>query len=315
MRRAARLAGGALALVLLLPGVALAHAGEPLAPHDAWRAWSWPPTIVLPLLLTGALYLAGVRALWRAAGAGRGVRRAEAAAFAAGWLTLFIALLSPIHEMGEALLSAHMVQHELLMAIAAPLLVLGRPLVAWLWAVPPAWRRALGRAAAAPAVAGPWHAISAPLAATALHGVAIWLWHAPALYQLSLRNEWVHAAQHASFLFTALLFWWAVLGHARGAAIGTSVLCLFVTALHSGGLGALLTFATRLWYPAYAATTPAWGMSPLEDQQLAGLIMWIPGGIAYLVAALALFGSLLTAEPQASSVDGTAAAPRIVEDR
>jgi cytochrome c oxidase assembly factor CtaG len=210
---------------------------------------------------------------------------------------LALALVSPIHALGGALLSAHMVQHEILMVVATPLLVLGRPLVPALWAIPAGWRRALGRAARRAPVRAAWLALTRPLIAAVVHGSTIWLWHTPSLYQAGLRSAAIHTTQHIAFIVTALLFWWAVL-HARRARSGEAVLALFVTVLHTGALGALLAFSGSLWYPAYAATTGPWGLSPLEDQQLAGLIMWIPGGLAYLVAALTIVGGWLSAPRQ-----------------
>jgi cytochrome c2 len=120
------------------------------------------------------------------------------------------------------------------------------------------------------------------------------LWHLPPLYQRSLVSETAHAGQHASFLFTALLFWWALLhGERARARAGASVLYLFGTAVYTGGLGALLTVSTRLWYPLYLGRTASWGLTPLEDQQLAGLLMWMPGALSYLVAALVLAAAWL----------------------
>jgi len=136
--------------------------------------------------------------------------------------------------------------------------------------------------------------VSLPVVAWILHAAAIWIWHAPPLFQATLHSETVHTAQHLSFLFTGLLFWWALLRgteNRRGRVAG--VLYLFTTALHTNLLGALLTFSRRVWYPIYGASTAPWGLTPLEDQQLAGLIMWIPAGIAYLVAALALIARVL----------------------
>jgi len=285
MRRAAAV----LVASMLVPRAAAAHAGRALEPHDIGRAWlDFDPLVVILLWLIGALYWRGIDALWREQ-PGRGIRRWEARCFAAGWLTLVVALLTPIHALGEALFAAHMVQHELIMAIAAPLLVLGRPVIPLLWALPMHWRRRLGAFTATPAVRSTWRTITRPLPAFLIHGIAIWGWHVPALYQASLASGFIHALQHASFLGTALLFWWAVI-HPRDlrAGYGAAVFYLFATAMHSGGLGALLTFAARPWYQAYAATTAAWGLTPLEDQQLAGLIMWIPSGLSYLTAALAL---------------------------
>jgi cytochrome c oxidase assembly factor CtaG len=124
--------------------------------------------------------------------------------------------------------------------------------------------------------------------------VVLWSWHAPALFQATLASEFVHALQHASFLFSALLFWWAVIhGRQRALGFGLAVLYMFTTALHSGLLGALLTFAKSVWYPVYSDQTRAWGLTPLEDQQIGGLIMWVPAGLVYITAALALFAGWL----------------------
>jgi putative membrane protein len=120
-----------------------------------------------------------------------------------------------------------------------------------------------------------------------VHGVALWVWHIPFLFQATLTNDLVHTLQHASFLGSALLFWWAIIYGKRGvASYGAGVLYLFVTSVHSGILGALLTFTRRVWYPIYAPTAAEWGLTPIEDQQLGGLIMWVPAGVVYIVAAL-----------------------------
>lgn len=270
------------------------HDGAPLQPHDLWSAWSFEPAVVVALALTAWLYLNGVRALWRSAAPGHGIRAWETVAFALGWVTLALALVSPLHRLGGALFSAHMAQHELLMAMAAPLLVLGRPLVPFLWALPISWRRALGVWAGTAPVAVVWQLLTLPLVAWAVHAVAIWVWHVPALYQATLRNEAIHALQHGSFLGTALLFWWALL-RGREGRLGrpAAVVYLFTTAVHTSLLGALLAFSSRVWYPIYQSSTTPWGLTPLADQQLAGLIMWVPPGLAYLVAALAIAASWL----------------------
>jgi putative membrane protein len=272
----------------------LLHDTQPLAPHDLWTAWSFEPAVVAGLVLTGWLYLQGVRAVWAGAGRGRGVQVWEAGAFGAGWFLLLMGLVSPLHRLGEILFSAHMIQHELLMAAAAPLLVLGRPIVAFLWAVPMRWRKTAGSWSAAHPVQTVWSMISRPPVAWTLHAVAIWLWHAPPLYQAALASEVVHTLQHLSFLGTGLLFWWSLFcGREGRLGAPFAVVYLFTTAVHTSLLGALLTFSSRLWYPLYASSTAAWGLTPLEDQQLAGLIMWIPAGIAYLIAALAVTTSWL----------------------
>jgi putative membrane protein len=287
-----RCAGAALALAAPL----LAREGEPLAPHDLWTAWSFEPGIVIPLALAALLYWRGSRPLWSAESPGRGIRPWEALCFWAGWLSLFLALCSPLHPLGEVLFSAHMVQHEILMLVAAPLLVLGRPLVPFLWALPGSWRKQSGNLGKTALIEKPWHFLSAPAVATFLQAVALWIWHAPVLYQATLDSEWVHAAQHLSFMVTALLFWWAILrGSDRQASYGAGVLYLFITLLQSSMLGALLTFSTAPWYPAYAKTTAAWGTTPWNDQIVAGLIMWGPAGMVYVGAAVAMCASYLKA--------------------
>jgi cytochrome c oxidase assembly factor CtaG/cytochrome c2 len=274
-----------------------AHEGEPLAPHDLWGAWTFDAGTTIPLVLAAVLYAIGMRKLTRDAAAhGQATRRWRAAGFTVGWLTLAIALLSPVHAAAEALFSVHMVQHEMLIVVAAPLLVLSRPLVPILWALPAPWRRRLGRTLQKRPVRRAWAVLSSMPVAWALHAVAIWIWHLPVLYDRTLTSSIAHAAQHASFLATALLFWWSI---ARGRAARTAgVLALFTTAVHTGALGALIALSPTPWYPRYGETSGAWGLTALEDQQLAGLIMWMPATIAYVAGALWLAAGWLR-EPRA----------------
>ncbi len=280
---------GAAAAVLAPWASAAAHDGRPIEPHDLWTSWSLEPWAIALLAVSAALYWRGARRVWRAAGTGRGTRVIDAAAFAGGWALLAFALLSPLHAAGSVLLSAHMVQHEVLVLLAAPLLVLGRPVVPALWAMSPTMRNRLGAVGRRPLVRTPWRWLTRPLDAAAVHGVAIWIWHAPPAYEAAVRSPILHALEHATFLSTALLFWWSML-HVRSSRgrDGQAISAVFLTALHTGALGALLAFSNDLWYPVYAATTGPWGLSPVEDQQLAGLIMWIPGGGVYVLAGLAL---------------------------
>lgn len=271
-----------LAALLLIPALALAHEGEPLAPHDLWSAWSFDPGTVIPLAISALLYLRGARA-------SRGIGLRQQALFWSGWVVLALSLVSPLHPLGEVLFSAHMAQHEILMLLAAPLLVLSRPLVALLWGLPFGWRRDAGAWSKTRPVQRIWKALTAPMTAWWIHAIALWAWHAPVLFQATLRNEFVHAAQHASFLGSALLFWWALFYANGERSYGMGVFYIFTTAIHTGILGALLTFARSVWYPAYAETAPLWGLTPIQDQQIGGLIMWVPAGLVYVVAGLALF--------------------------
>ncbi|WP_149538539.1 cytochrome c oxidase assembly protein [Siccirubricoccus phaeus] len=268
---------GLTALLLLWPGAALAHGGD--AP-----GWQFDPLVAGPLLGFLTLYLGGLARLGR-----RAARlAAPAAAWLTGWLVLAGALLSPLHGLGELMFTAHMVEHELVMAVAAPLLVLGRPMAVALWAFPPAARRRIGRGARALRL--PWRWLTHPAAATFLHGAAIWLWHVPALFDAVIGHAGLHRAQHLSFLLSALLFWWAMLRRAKPLV---AVADLFVTMLHTGLLGTLLVLAPRVLYGVQTAEAARFGLTPLEDQQLAGLVMWVPGGVVYAAAALLLLGRAL----------------------
>jgi putative membrane protein len=269
----------------------------------ALPGWSFEPATIVALLLSGSLYLGGVVRLWRRAGTGRGIRRLEVAAFTIGWCVLALALLSPLHELGEALFSAHMLQHELLMVVAAPLLVLGRPLVPVIWALPHSWRRTVGALVHRPAIRMTWHALTIPLVACGVQGVVMLGWHLPLLYDAAVVHSWIHATEHATFLASAMLFWWVVVERRSQAARGRLLLYVIATAGYSGALGALLTFAQAPLYPVYQSTV-AWGLTPLADQQLAGLIMWIPAGMIYLVAALLLARSWISQPARHSPVAG-----------
>jgi len=252
------------------------------------------PLAVFSLGLAAWLYARGLAEIWRRAGGRKGIRGWEAACFGAGWLALAVAVASPLHPWGERLFSAHMAQHEMLILVAAPLLVLGRPLIAFLWAFPAAARERVGEWAASRPVSAVWTAITGPLAVFLIHGLALWLWHAPALYEAALQSNAIHLLEHASFFGSAALFWWALI-HGRYGRLGygVAVFYVFATALHSGVLGALLTFAPRVWYPIDADRTAFWGLQPLEDQQLAGLIMWVPAGALFVALSLCLFAAWL----------------------
>jgi cytochrome c oxidase assembly factor CtaG/cytochrome c551/c552 len=247
---------------------------------------NFDPGVAIPLVVTALLYAAGQRVRGSATGARKLL-------FWSGWAALAIALLSPIHEMGESLFSVHMLQHEILMLIAAPLLVLSRPLVPMLHGMPFSWRRALGRGSKTTPVRRTWNAVTHPAGAWSIHAAALWIWHYPPLFDATLENDWIHAAQHLSFLLSALLFWWSLFYARKRNAHGAGVLYIFTTAVHTSILGALLTLSTRPLYAAYAHSTAAFGLTPLEDQQIGGLIMWVPAGLVYMAAGLVLFARWL----------------------
>jgi len=270
---------------------AFAHPVEGGAtPETIWRSWTLEPLVVMLLVATALIYTVGVVRLRRAPRGGRAVHRWHVVAFAAGWVTTAIALVSPLDAAGGALFSAHMVQHELLMIVAAPLLVFGSPMLAFLWTLGPAARRATMHTLRQRPLVTIWSALTAPAVVWLLHGIALWLWHLPALYDAAIASEAIHALEHACFFVSAGLFWWGITrGRYGRLGYGSAVLYVFATAMHSGLLGAALTLSPRVWYPAHAATTAAWGLSPLEDQQLAGLIMWIPASLIFIAMGLYYF--------------------------
>jgi putative membrane protein len=272
-------------LAALFVAIAPAAGHETGLASDDAAASSFKLPIVLQLAAVAILYAIGAIRVWRRAGFGHGLRTTSFLLFTAGWLVLVAALRSPLDSLSGQLFTAHMIEHELLMGLAAPLLVAARPLGILLWALPRAWRHTLGQMAQSSMLSYAWNWLTAPLVATVLHGVAIWVWHAPALFRKSLTHDWVHWLQHASFLGTGLLFWWAMFSLIRRrqpAAIGH----LFVTSVHTSLLGALLAFSPRAWFEFQSIGAPAFGLTALQDQQLAGLVMWIPGGMSYFGAAL-----------------------------
>jgi cytochrome c oxidase assembly factor CtaG len=239
------------------------------------------------LIIAAALHARGLHRLSRT-GNHRPHVALWALLFTLGWSALAIALVSPLATESAGLFSAHMVQHEILMVIAAPLMVLSRPLAIWTWALPPGWRQSIARPFRSGAVSSAWRMLTTPFIASVLHAVAIWVWHVPRLFEAAESSIAVHALQHTAFLFSALLFWWTLLKPGHERQTGAAVLCLFFTMLHTAALGVLLTFSSEVWYPVSTAGAAHWGLTPLEDQQLGGLIMWVPGGVPYVIAALAL---------------------------
>lgn len=214
--------------------------------------------------------------------------RLRIGAFVGGCAAFAIAVLSPLEPLADRSFAAHMIQHELLMAVAAPLLIVSHVGLELLRRLPRSARRNVGRLLASDPWRRTWRFWSRPLHAWGIHAVMIWAWHMPALFQLALERDAVHALEHFCFLGSALLFWWAMFHPRRRAALGGSILYLFTTAVHTAVLGALLATSRSIWYPVYVNSVSPFGLTPLEDQQLAGLVMWIPAGMVYLVAALAI---------------------------
>lgn len=261
------------------------HTGRPPAPHDLWSAWTVDLWTAASFATVCVLYAVGRHR--------RRVRRQSSRSdvlFVAGLGAAGLALLSPLDTVAAALASAHMVQHLLLVLVAAPLLAASRPAATLLAGTPTRVRRGIGRwrhrlRLRRPVTARARH----PLPAFLVYVGTLWFWHASVPYQRALDHGYVHVLMHATFLGAGLLLWAALLDAAAtpDAAAG-GVLLAFAVSFQGAFLGALLTFADTAWYPGYAESTDRWGLTPVADQQLAGALMWVPGGLVHILAALAL---------------------------
>jgi cytochrome c oxidase assembly factor CtaG len=261
-----------------------------ISPSDLWRSWSFDPLIITGIVLLAVAYVRGLQRLW-SRGRGRGITVLQSASFAAGIAVLVAALVSPLDRLSSSLFSAHMIQHLLLILVAAPLLVAGSAGTAIGLALPLPARRTVRGWEHNSWTRSVTEVLTRPVPVLLLHLTALYLWHLPVLYQAALANDAVHALEHACFFGTAWLFWWLIIDEKgrRKLGNGAAVLFVFIAGVASGALGALLTFAPSALYPIQALGARAWGLTPLQDQQLAGLIMWVPAGVVYVLAAAVLF--------------------------
>jgi len=237
-------------------------------PPDAWRQWDLHPSVVIGLALLGGLYvyLGGLAA-----------PRRRVASFAGALLVLGVSLNGPLHNLSDGyLFSAHMVQHLVLTLAFPPLLLYGTP--AWVVRplLRPHWVLRLARWA------------TRPLAAGMLFSVPITLWHFPQFYEAALEHHPLHIVQHLVFLATGVVMWWPVLSPSPElprASYLTQLLYLFALGLPMSVAGALITLSGAVLYPFYATAPRVWGLAPLADQQVGGLVMWVGGTIYLWVAA------------------------------
>jgi putative membrane protein len=234
------------------------------------------PSTVVGIAALGSLYA------WRAHRAERSVSSAQATAFASGLAAMFFCLNGPLHDLSDTyLFSAHMVQHLALTFLVAPLLLLGTPG----WMLRPALR--------VPAVAAIARWVTRPSRCFILFNVTIAVWHLPPLYNLSMAHHGVHIAEHLMFLVTAVLVWWPLLSPLpelpRLAYPGQMLYC-FLMSLPMSVVAIYIAMADHVLYPAYEAAPRLWGILPLQDQMIGGLIMWIPGGLfLYSVMTVVFF--------------------------
>lgn len=266
-------------LIALGAAPALAH-----GTREGPVGWTLDPLLTVPLALSLIIYVAGwIRLSKRASSPVR------PGLFLAGWAVLALSLTSPLHEAGERSFTMHMIEHELIMVVSTLLLALSNAGGVLAWGLPFALRRVLAGGWKSP-LQDLWKRLTEPVAATIVQGAVMWGWHAPPLFDRALDSFGWHVAQHAFFFVSSLLFWWAMLHpRGRGSGYGVSAVCLFATSLIGGALGALMSFSSSPWYADYAAMgMTGIGLDPVDDQRLAGLIMWIPGGLVHGAMALAL---------------------------
>jgi cytochrome c oxidase assembly factor CtaG len=243
-------------------------------------AWNWEPSIIIGTALIVGLYLYGIGPLRRKYQLATEVKRGQVVAFLLGVFIMFLALVSPLDELGDSyLFSAHMVQHLFITLVGPPLLLIGTP--AWLLQ-PLLRKRAVFLIA---------RVLTFPALAFLLYNADFWLWHAPPLYNATLENQGVHILEHVTFIVFGILNWWPIFSPSEELprlSLGGQILYIFLTGMPTVALGAGLTFFPPLYAP-YLAAPRIWGLSAAVDQQLGGLIMWIPGNIFYIVIVSIIF--------------------------
>ena len=263
------------------------------------RSWSIPPAATFALVLSALIYVRGWWPLRRVGSPN--IPPWRAATFLLGLLTLWVALASPMDVFNSFVLTAHMLQHMLLMMVAPPLILLGAPLVPMVRGLP---------IFAAREFAGPFlnwsvakrvgSALTNPVFAVLLMGVTMFAWHTPVLYELALRSPAWHQTEHACFLVASLIFWWPLVQPWPSRAQWprwAMVPYLLVADLQNTALSAILAFSDRVIYPSYSTVPRLFHFSALEDQVAAGAIMWVVGSLAFVVPAIVIAVECLSSKP------------------
>jgi putative membrane protein len=265
-----------------------------------WTSWQFDAWLTLALVLVALIYLRGWLRLRQ-----RGARRFSPWRLAAFFLavsTVGLATQSPIEPFSTLLLQMHMLQHVLLMFVAPPLVWMADPELPLLVGLPKVLRRHL----AVPILRDPlvrWvtHLLAHPAVALGLFVVTAWTWHLPALYQAALTSQTWHQVEHASFFLAAIVFWRVVIGpYPNRSTLSRWIVLpyLLVAGLQGTVFSGLLTFSDRLFYPHYETVPRLWNIAPLDDQAIAGALMWFSGSVAYLLALAWVAAELWNETPQ-----------------
>lgn len=289
--------------------------GHETSARGFWYSWPSEPLLVLAIFSAVAVYVIG-RARLHAEAPAYPLPIWRAACYGAGVFAFALALLSPIAAYSERLFSMHMVQHLLLLLVAPPLILLGMPFLPALWALPKSSRKTVGgwlQPGKPLAYLRRWLAL--PIVALACYVVTVAMWHIPVFYDAAQGRTFTHDLEHLMFYSTALLYWWPIvsLGTAHTRLTPGWALPYLVPPFLEGLLiGALLAFSSEPLYSTYAELDhqPVWGLNWLDDQELGGLIMWVPGGMFFLIPLLGILSQLLhdneqdTSQPHSSASVG-----------
>ncbi len=274
--------------------------------HFWLTAWNRTPSVYIGVALLIIAYLYAVGPLRRKYHLADSVKRSQIILFVAGMLVIFLALVSPLDDLGdEYLFSAHMVQHLLITLVAPPLLLLGTPG----WLLQPLLRKRtlliIGKV------------LTHPFVAFFLFNLNFWLWHAPPFYDATLSNDNLHIFEHLLFMITATLYWWPVLSPVEELprlALGGQILYLFLSGMPSVALGAGLTFIQPLYAPYIQQPIRAWGLTAATDQQLGGLIMWVPVNIIFIIVVSFLFIRWMQAQDEKQRLEEARIDEEALED-
>ncbi len=271
----------------MIEGLPIPYCGAPPDPQNLWLRWNFDPVLISLLILILGLYLAGLR---RASIQRSVPTRWRQIAFVVGWVTLTLALVSPICALSVSLFAARVGQHMVLSLVAAPLLILGRPgdVLGRLWPLLALRLRGLTL-------------LSNPPLATVSFALAIWFWHAPAPYAATFSSDIVYWLMHLTIVGTALMVWSALLDPIREGTIA-ALAAGAISTLQMTFLGALITMTSHLLYAPHILTPYAWGLTQASDQQLGGLIMWVPGCSVFLGITLYTLAKIMAERPRSAAL-------------
>ncbi len=266
-----------------------AHGGA-ISPHDnPWLVWKFQPHILIMLFLMGLIYYLGFHRMIKLRGHDAHKLRKSSSSYYAGLFILLIALISPVDTMSDSLAWVHMLQHTLILMVAAPLMALGGPAHISQWSLSKkVWAR-LGNFRLLLTKFFQLSRFKRPFVAWALYMLVLSIWHIPLFYEAALKWERIHDLQHLLFFVTSFFFWRVLFDpYQKGIRPMIGIIYTFIASIHGIILGVLMTVSPIIWYGPYIESAPRFGYDPLIDQQIAGLIMWMPAGISYALGALAL---------------------------